>query len=517
MVSSISSLWDAGAGLGKILLGATLLGITDKDGLASPKLDGWFVSDFYLFHHLLSPQFPRPPNQIWLTCEDPSALVTKYQEYLHGNLEGDRRAVLDGARLPVVLGAGNLRVVPRKDLLERYFSTLKEQAAEAARCEEHLVLLIFGHGNRDHAIEVGGSTLQMEDLRHVLQPMSSTTIFTTSCFSGGWLVYPDINQQQLNTTATTAAGHDSESFSWAVSASVGRASGSLAASAILHCLIDAEDATQESREHPTYIGFSKSVYDCMKGMGALGGYQEIYFSAENDEWETSYQPRLGLPLTSYKDKWLSLRQVPPSPSSTSGSGPARTGGRRLTRLKYLAEEYFAAKPGPNEVASNIGLHNCLRSVLKGDTFSKERVDDLTETTSYRLGAMCEADYLREEIGLNFPSIFGMEIPWGLILNKSPNREWYSKAFRLLLDRNICTDPIGIRLWYPKPVQYLAIALVKSSTSWEMIQGHVEDMASKKKAWSRFIYRAWMGNRVAHDEGVVKSRRAFLEACKKLRY
>jgi hypothetical protein len=452
-----------------------------------------------------------------LTCEDPSVLVTKYDEYLHGNPESDRRAVLDGEILPSILGAGNIRIVPRKDLLERYLSTLQEQAAEATRCEEHLILLIFGHGTRAHGIEVGGSILHMRDIHRVLQPMSSTTIFTTSCYSGGWIVLPDINQQQLNTTAITAAGKDNESSSWAVSRSVGRASGSLAASAVLRCLIDAEDETQQKTEHPTYIEFSKSVYDCVKGMGALGDSQQIYFSAENDEWETSYQPRLGLPLTSYNDKWLSLRQVPPSPSSTNGPEQAKTGGRRLKRLKYLAEEYLAAKPGSNEAAPNIGLHNCLRSVLKGATYSKEKVDSLMETTSYRLGAMYEADYLREQIGLEFPSIFGTETPLARIENQSRNPELYHQTWSLLVEREICTTPIGIRLEYPKPLQYLTIALVESSTSWEMIQGKVEALASKKKAWFRFIYRAWMGNRVTRDERVMKSRRAFLEACKKLRY
>lgn len=29
-----------------------LCGITDWEGLASPQEDGWFFSDFYLFHHL---------------------------------------------------------------------------------------------------------------------------------------------------------------------------------------------------------------------------------------------------------------------------------------------------------------------------------------------------------------------------------------------------------------------------------------------------------------------------------
>jgi hypothetical protein len=231
--------------------------------------------------------------------------------------------------------------VPRKDLLERYLSTLKEQAAEAARYEEHLVLLIFAHGTSAHEIEVGGSTLHMKDLRHVLQPMSFITIFTTSCYSGGWLVHPDINQQQLNTTAITAAGDEGESSSWAVSASVGRASGSLAASAVLRCLIDAEDASQERKEHPTYIEFSKSVYDCVKEMGALGNFQEIYFSAENDEWETSYQARLGLPLTLYKDKWLSLRQVDrPAPQTPKVS--RRRVLCRKARSERSLSEYWSA-------------------------------------------------------------------------------------------------------------------------------------------------------------------------------
>ena len=100
--------------------------------------------------------------------------------------------------------------MPRQDLLERYLSTHKEQAAEAARCEEHLVLLFFGHGTPAQGVEVGGSILHMKDIRHLLQPRSSTTIFSKSCYSGGWLVCPDINQQQLNTTAIRAGGNKND-------------------------------------------------------------------------------------------------------------------------------------------------------------------------------------------------------------------------------------------------------------------------------------------------------------------
>jgi hypothetical protein len=62
------------------------------------------------------------------------------------------------------LAAGNLRVVPQEDLLERYLNTVREQAIEAARLEEHLVLLIFGHGSLDHHVLVGNAFLKMNDM-----------------------------------------------------------------------------------------------------------------------------------------------------------------------------------------------------------------------------------------------------------------------------------------------------------------------------------------------------------------
>ncbi|KAF3407089.1 hypothetical protein DPV78_000994 [Talaromyces pinophilus] len=52
-------------------------GATDFDSLASPRLDGWFFSDFYLFFHLLSPGIVGFLNQLWFTSEDPVDLVAK--------------------------------------------------------------------------------------------------------------------------------------------------------------------------------------------------------------------------------------------------------------------------------------------------------------------------------------------------------------------------------------------------------------------------------------------------------
>ncbi|KAJ5562783.1 hypothetical protein N7461_001544 [Penicillium sp. DV-2018c] len=238
-----------------------------------------------------------------------------------------------------------------------------------------------------------------------------------------------MNQQPLDATAIASAGPNDCSLSWPLSGSIGRASGSLAATAVLRCLVDVEDEIQERMEHPTYIQLAKSIYDCVKGMDMLGNSQQIHFSAGNDEWESSYQPRLGLPLTSYKGRWQSLCQVNPSPSQP-GSQLAGAIGWSLKRLQYLAKEYFASQPGADNAAPNIGLHSCLKQVLNGASYSKEKVQELTEITAYRLGAMHEAEYLWKQTGVEYPSIF--DIDPSQRLAKMSGKELTMKTWSMML-------------------------------------------------------------------------------------
>ncbi|KAJ5983221.1 hypothetical protein N7481_005320 [Penicillium waksmanii] len=513
-----------------------LLGTTDDKGEASPAKDGWFVSDFYLFHHLLSPETPQlEPNQIWLTSEDPESLVTKYKEYLHGDSQGDRRVVLDRAMLRTIVDGGRVRVVPRDMLLERFMNSVREQVAEARSREEHLLLLIFGHGTPAYGVEVANAILQIADLRRVLRDTPDVTIFTTSCYSGGWLVFPDPRGKHLNTTAIAAAGPSDLSSSWPQSGSIGRASGSLAASGILRCLIDTEteerlaadnaqmvedivsgDGITDTMKHPTYIQLAKSIHDSVKSMGLLGSTQQIYFSAENDEWETSYRPRLGLPLVSYEAKWNALRKVNPSPSSVNAPTASRSGGRPLKRLKYLAQEYLESKPGADNLAPNLSLHGSLKRVLRGAMLPKEEVEELTEMTGYRLGSMYEADYLRKVVGLQYPSIFDIDASSVIAALPTARAIEQHETWMLLIKLDINTTPIGIRRPYDKPLHYLTLALTETLSSWESIEAHIREMAMKKRAWFRFIYQAWQGHRVSHDQNVRMSRRAFLEAFKSMK-
>ncbi|KAJ5151250.1 uncharacterized protein N7482_010502 [Penicillium canariense] len=143
------------------------------------------------------------------------------------------------------------------------------------------------------------------------------------------------------------------------------------------------------------------------------------------------------------------------------------------------------------------------------------MQELTEITAYRLGPMHEAEYLRKQTGLQFPSIFDIE-PKQSLVNMS-DKTMIMKTWHLLLMHKINTTPIGIKRPYVKPLQYLTLALVENHQSWELIEQQVKAMAGKKMAWYRFIYHAWLGNRAAHDEGVRSKKGAFVEACKKTRH
>jgi hypothetical protein len=65
---------------------------------------------------------------------------------------------------------------------------------------------------------------------------------------------------------------------------------------------------------------------------------------------------------------------------------------------------------------------------------------------YRLGAMYEADYLREQIGLKFPSIFSMETPLAQIENESCNPELYTLSAPL--SSPLRTLPLACTSWFP---------------------------------------------------------------------
>lgn len=483
-------------------------GVTDDDNEASPSNDGWFFSDFYLFHHLMSPMRQTPNSsvivtrtniiadirteaQFWLTTEAPEKLVEKYGEYAHGDPRKERKVVLDKHTLEPIKLAGNIRVVPREALLERFLSTLREQATIASQRKEQLIVFIFGHGDLDtHGVYLGKPSgrrdqypdLLIQDFRRALPPDVNVTLFITSCYSGGWLVEPRVNKKvHLNLTGITGSGPGEETRSWSVSRSIGRACGSSVASAIMQTIIGVDeegDQGQEVYNHPTYMGLAARVFETISKIHSLADEQNIHFSAQDDEWEVHFGKRTGFPLKSFKEGWDSLRSIPPSNAYSLGdnANPAatirKTASKKHRELQYRAREYLSSKPGRDSLGNNVSLHGRLRRFLRGeDELNSEQVLTLLDIVLFRLVRLQEADEYVQSMGISMPSSKSYNIEdW----KGSPEqRRRFTEVATYLRKVRLFERPLPGPQWqYSKPLQYVSIALVESCETFEEVQEKV---------------------------------------------
>lgn len=159
-------------------------------------------------------------------------------------------------------------------------------------------------------------------------------------------------------------------MSWAMSDSVGRASGSTIAPPLLSQLIDIEeneDAEDAPSSHPTYIDLVTSIYDRAITLDTFFKDQNVHFSAQDDDWEVHWKSRTGIPLARLKERWECLRQIPPSETRSTGehSLANRQKGSLQRELHRFAVEYLNARPGRHNVASNLALYGRLNKFLEG--------------------------------------------------------------------------------------------------------------------------------------------------------
>lgn len=422
----------------------------------------------------------RTSSQIWLTCVDPAHLVAKYGEYAYGDPRNERRIVLEEALLPDIRRAGNIRVVDRLVLLESFVKTVEEQAREAKKNDEHLMIFIFGHAQYgEYGVYIGGanpesdhSVLKVRRLREAIPRGLNTTLLLTSCYSGGWLVHPDVNyNHRLNVPGISASGPNEEILSWSMSDSVGRASGSTIAAAILSQLIDIEEnenAEDDPSSHPTYIDFATSIYDKAITFDTFLKVQNVHFSAQDDDWEAHWKSRTGIPLAKLKERWECLRQIPPSGTKSTGGEHSlanRQTGSLQRDLHHFAVEYLNAKPGRNNVPSNHTLYARLNKFFKGDPASctTETVQDLLNKVVYRLNMMADADEYVEAMGFKYPSCLGFSVE-DHELSDSQNKSRHAALdymFRVKLFP--CMPYVDIP-HFTKPENYLAIVLIENCKS-----------------------------------------------------
>jgi hypothetical protein len=100
-----------------------------------------------MFNHLL--RNAPVANQIWLTCCNSKLLVEQYSKYAYSNPFQERRIVLEERLLNTIREVGTLQVVESKVLLERFVKTVEGECREAAKADQDVLLLVFGHGDGD--------------------------------------------------------------------------------------------------------------------------------------------------------------------------------------------------------------------------------------------------------------------------------------------------------------------------------------------------------------------------------
>ncbi|KAL8803012.1 MAG: hypothetical protein Q9182_003438 [Xanthomendoza sp. 2 TL-2023] len=367
-----------------------VLGVSDlgHQRRASPRVDGWMVSDFYLWMSILE---GMGKSQSWHTCENPYALIEKYGQeameldytddqgelkrssiswregYLHGDPFEDR---------VLVLSKNNVQQMAKRltlsshgtSLRDNFLRRVEETCREAEAANEPVLLMGFCHSD-DGETESGGLCIgidpgtQNEDdflspklLAQVLAktPRVRVSMYLTSCYSGNnllnsfktttltrcfkgnWVITPDF--RILNVTTMAAAQEYEESWAWRPSSSM-RHAGGVYTSAFLkelqqepHELPDDADE-DESR---TYGQVCQAVTAEASRLWVQCGGSTPMFT--KDDGHDKFWKRTGFSLADYQRNYDRLERVP-----ASDPNPYRDSKRRVSEVSQSEYEAWKAR------------------------------------------------------------------------------------------------------------------------------------------------------------------------------
>lgn len=409
----------------------------------APNADGWFMSDFLLFQHLLN---GVGSSQHWLCAEgsEPAQVWGKYKNedfsrggYLHEEPTSSvpLKVVLDDD----VLRSGTLptcQTHPTRTLLRKFLELIQAESRIAGVLGHSLALFVFGHGERnDFGIHIGNPEandefshvwLTLAALSEYLDPGVSTILFSTSCFSGGWAVDPTVN-----ITAMAAAGPTTEALSW-YGDSVRRFNGGIYATTVQQLLIKRGPEERLGKENVqfesgwstpaaeySYSEWSRSVHEStFRDTDSPASYHDIKFSAQDDNWGQNFTERTGIPLSVYKERWNALKDYGNSQmtspmtrnpqfkqsggnplvpfllhNSMRGSTSTSTKGEKMPALhsfvRNMARDYLASFPGMDSLGTN-SKQGRIREFAFADknvVVSIERLEFFLHWLMYRLGLL----------------------------------------------------------------------------------------------------------------------------------
>ncbi|KAI4145497.1 MAG: hypothetical protein L6R39_003789 [Caloplaca ligustica] len=328
-----------------------VLGVADGvKGLASPAEDGWMVSDFYLWKHVLK---GMGKTQQWLTCERPADLLARYgkvdkkiktadseeqvswkEGYVHGDPFEERRVVLDDSLLPAV--EQELTVTPRGIALrDEFIKRVEDTCRRAESANEPVLVLTFSHGDI-MVPELGGLAIGIDPASqnpkdflnpvmfidvYMKTPKVHMAIFMSSCHSGHWVVTPRFNVRRPAIMAGARANE--ETFAVAASSSQRHAGGVYTSAFLAELLKEPPEFPKGSDpvKVRTYEDMSRDVVAeanrlCIPARreksGTLYGSLPIFTTEGNDDW---FYQRSNMQLHPYKLNFNQLRTIPASDPS----------------------------------------------------------------------------------------------------------------------------------------------------------------------------------------------------------
>ena len=495
---------------------------------ADPAEDGWFFSDFFLFNQLFR---GLGASQRWYTSVRPDDLVQTYGEYVYGSPFHTRRVVLDAHTLPE-----DVVVRPESSLRCDFLEDIRSSIQGLANTEHHLLVLVFAHGDPKTFGFMVGNTLENPtmltpaDFAAVMIPSFRMTIFSTSCYSGGWVTSPLMYQDKSAKVAIMAATdeeHESESWQMSISRRMG---GSMISSAVLHrlCKENIPDADE------SYKGFTTEITSNIFELPDLRFPTTPTFCAQDDNWVEEYHHHTGIPSLGliYKDRYQQLRAVPAADltpltdrtrkiesvtdreisewqqrhnlanptradSISLWSGRGRTGGitrselavpgRRRTGggpklnsvVRYLSQMYLNSSPGFDTISGNHIPHCLARRFLGGENLTNYEQEVLTNTLLYRIELIDLAQAYVCHMGLEYRSIWSFDPSlWRAEpghADVSVRTREYGTWFRSRINDLFPDPPPGTPAgpFYMKPVHYLYAAAAAADLSPAEFQARVE--------------------------------------------
>ena len=350
-----------------------VLGVCDMDHQrrASPRRDGWMVSDFYLWISVLH---GMGKSQSWLSCEDPYELLSKYgttagaldytddenevrhdklsweQGYLHGDPFEERA---------LVLGKNNVDDMARRVKLSKHGKTLRDdflrcveetcKIAEAS--DEPVLLMAFCHGD-DGETETGGLCIGIDPgSRHECDflspkllatslaktPKVRVSLYLTSCFSGNWVITPQL--KLIEPTVMAAAQPYEESYAWEASSSQ-RHAGGVYTSAFLKELQKEPIDLPEDVGADDALSYEQACKDITNEANRLwvqlGGSTPMFTPEGGHD---KFWQRTGFSLADYKRNYDRLEKV-----------PAESAKSRMDATRNLERGSFDIQKRPTKIS-----------------------------------------------------------------------------------------------------------------------------------------------------------------------